>query len=186
MALQNCTNQLMFFLTLLLFSSPMNAQTIVDFTETKNTKNWQVVDDGVMGGRSSGSFMLTNENYAQFSGSVSLENNGGFSSVRHDMETLKVNPKSKLLLKLKGDGNPYQFRVKHNRKEYYSYTIQFETTGDWQTVEIELAELYPSFRGRQLDLPNFNHTTLEELRFLIGNKKQQEFQLLLKSITVVD
>ncbi len=174
------------FLTLLLFTTTMNAQTIVDFTETKTTENWQVVDDVVMGGRSSGSFMLTDEDYAQFSGSVSLENNGGFSSVRYDMETLKVSPESKIRIRLKGDGKPYQFRVKHDRKEYYSYTTEFETSGEWQTIEIPLAELYPSFRGRRLELPNFNHTALEELRFLIGNKKPQEFQLLLESIAVVN
>lgn len=179
------TYQINIFLFVFLFTGPMNAQTIVDFTETKTTKNWQVVDDVVMGGRSSGSFVLTNEGYAQFSGSVSLENNGGFSSVRHDMETLRVSPESKIRIRLKGDGNPYQFRVKHDRKEYYSYTTQFETSGEWQTLEIPLVNLYPSFRGRRLDLPNFNHITLEELRFLIGNKKPQEFRLLLESIAVV-
>lgn len=179
-------HQITFVLTLLLFSSTMNAQTIVDFTEIKTTENWQVVDDVVMGGRSSGSFDLTNAGYAKFSGSVSLENNGGFSSVRLDIETLNVGPDSKIRIRLKGDGNPYQFRVKHDRNEYYSYTTQFETTGEWQTVEIPLANLHPSFRGRRLDLPNFDHDTIEELRFLIGNKKPQEFQLLLESIVVID
>lgn len=177
---------LIFFLTLILFPSTMKAQTIVDFTETETTKNWQVVDDVVMGGRSSGAFTLTDEGYAKFSGSVSLENNGGFSSVRHDIETLKVSPENTIRIRLKGDGKTYQFRVKHNRNEYYSYTTEFETSGEWETIKIPLTNLYPSFRGRRLDQPNFNHTTLEELRFLIGNKKPQEFQLWLESISIAD
>lgn len=164
----------------------MNAQTIVNFKENPTTKNWKVVDDVVMGGRSSGSFTLSEEGYGKFAGEVSLENNGGFSSVRYDMEPLKVSPESKIRIKLKGDGKSYQFRVKHNSQEYYSYITTFDTTGDWQTLEFALADLYPTFRGRELDLPNFNHNTIQELRFLIGNKKPQDFQLLLESIEVLD
>jgi len=33
--------------------------------------------------------------------------------------------------------------------------------------------LYPSFRGRKLDLPNFSHDYIEEIVFLIGNKKPE-------------
>ncbi len=162
----------------------MTAQTIVNFKENASIKNWYVVDDVVMGGRSSGTFGLSKEGYGKFSGEISLENNGGFSSVRYALETLNVRPESKIRIHLKGDGNSYQFRVKDKRRQYYSYITQFETTGDWQSIEITLADLYPTFRGRELDIPNFNHNTIEELRFLIGNKKPQKFQLLLESIEV--
>ncbi|MGB3149360.1 MAG: CIA30 family protein [Maribacter sp.] len=162
----------------------MTAQTIVNFKENPTTNNWKVVDDVVMGGRSSGSFSLSEKGYGKFSGEVSLENNGGFSSVRYDMETLKVSPESKIRIRLKGDGKAYQFRVKHERTAYYSYITSFDTTGDWQTLEFKLADLYPTFRGRNLDLPNFDQDTIEELRFLIGNKKPQAFQLLVEYIEI--
>jgi hypothetical protein len=86
---------------------------------------------------------------------------------------------------LKGDGKKYQFRVKANKRDYYSYIIAFKTTGDWQTIEFSLSELYPTFRGRKLDLPKFDKNTIEEIRFLIGNKKAQEFQFLIKSIEIL-
>lgn len=162
----------------------MTAQTIVNFKENPTTNNWKVVDDVVMGGRSSGSFSLSEKGYGKFSGEVSLENNGGFSSVRYDMETLKVSPESKIRIRLKGDGKAYLFRVKHERTAYYSYITSFDTTGDWQTLEFKLADLYPTFRGRNLDLPNFDQDTIEELRFLIGNKKPQAFQLLVEYIEI--
>jgi hypothetical protein len=45
--------------------------------------------------------------------------------------------------------------------------------------------LYPSFRGQTLDLPNFKGDFLEEIVFLIGNKKNESFELLIDSIELV-
>ncbi len=163
----------------------MASQTLVDFKENPTTKRWNVVDDVVMGGRSSGSFTITDDGYGKFSGEVSLENNGGFSSVKYDIETLAVKQSHTIRIRLKGDGNAYQFRVKDKRRHSYSYIITFETTGKWQTLEFTLADLYPTFRGRKVDLPNFDQDTIEEIRFLIGNKKPQKFELLLESIAVL-
>jgi hypothetical protein len=163
----------------------MTAQTLVNFKENPTTRRWNVVDDVVMGGRSSGSFTLSDNGYGKFSGEVSLENNGGFSSLKNDIETVSVKPDYAIRVRLKGDGNTYQFRVKDKRYHNYSYITIFETTGDWQTLEFTLADLFPTFRGRNLDLPNFDQDTIEELRFLIGNKKPQKFELLLESIEVL-
>jgi hypothetical protein len=164
----------------------MTAQTLMNFKENPTTENWTVVDDIVMGGRSSGSFSLSEEGYGKFSGEVSLENNGGFSSVRYDLETVVVKPNYTIRIRLKGDGNAYQFRVKDKRRHSYSYITTFETTGDWQTLEFTLADLHPTFRGRKVDLPNFDQDTIEELCLLIGNKKPQEFELLLESVVVLE
>ena len=162
----------------------MTAQTLVDFKENPTTNNWDIVDDAVMGGRSSGTFSLSEEGYGQFSGKVSLENNGGFSSVKYDMKTVAVKSNSTIRIRLKGDGNSYQFRVKDKRRHSYSYITTFDTTGEWQTLEFTLADFYPTFRGRKVDLPNFDGDTIEELRFLIGNKKPQRFKLLIEFILV--
>ncbi len=162
----------------------MTAQTLVDFKENPTTNNWDIVDDAVMGGRSSGTFSLSEEGYGQFSGKVSLENNGGFSSVKYDMKAVAVKSNSTIRIRLKGDGNSYQFRVKDKRRHSYSYITTFDTTGEWQTLEFTLADFYPTFRGRKVDLPNFDGDTIEELRFLIGNKKPQRFKLLIEFILV--
>jgi len=164
----------------------MNAQILFDSQSPDNTENWYIVDDVVMGGRSNGQLEWTKEGYAKFSGTISLENNGGFSSLRYVFEKTKVASSSKVRIHLKGDEKRYQFRVKSTREQYYSYITPFETTGDWEIVEFELGTLYPSFRGRRLDLPNFSHHSLEELTFLIGNKKVQKFNLLIKKIELID
>lgn len=162
----------------------MSAQTIFNFKETQNSDNWKVVDDVVMGGRSLGNFEVDQEGYGIFYGAISLENNGGFSSVRYKMPTLQVKPENQIQIKLKGDGSTYQFRIKVKTRDYHSYITKFETTGDWETLEFTLSDLYPTFRGRNLDMPNFDKNTIEEIRFLIGNKKEQKFKLKIESIQI--
>tara|TARA_B100000787_G_scaffold164747_1_gene147815 strand:+ start:47 stop:319 length:273 start_codon:yes stop_codon:yes gene_type:complete len=87
-----------------------------------------------------------------------------------------------VVLKLKGDGKQYQFRVKTNSKDYYSYITTFSTSGKWQEIEIPLKDMYPGYRGRKLDQPNFSSDYIEEIMFLIGNKKEENFKLLLDNL----
>ena len=56
-------------------------KTLFDFSTATNAPAWQVVNDDVMGGVSTSRFSVTN-GVAVFRGEVSLENNGGFASVR--------------------------------------------------------------------------------------------------------
>ena len=160
----------------------MSTHTIFDFNKNSKIEDWRIVDDVVMGGKSSGSFKLSPEGFGLFEGRISLENNGGFSSVRYRFNRLKVEEASNIIIKLKGDGKNYQFRVKDNSNTYYSYVATFETTGLWQNIEIPLKDMYPTFRGRKLDLPNFSHEYIEEIVFLIGNKTPEQFKLLIDKI----
>lgn len=53
-------------------------------------------------------------------------------------------------------------------------------------MTILLNDLYPTFRGRRLDQPNYNHDTIQELGFLIGNKKEQDFELIIDKIELIE
>jgi hypothetical protein len=163
----------------------MNTQLIFNFEEGSDLKNWNIVDDVVMGGHSSGSMALNPEGHGIFSGDISLENNGGFSSVRYEFPSITVNNDQLIRIRLKGDGKRYQFRVKHEVSDYASYTSYFETTGEWQDVEFRLGDLYPTFRGRKLDRPDFDHDSIEEIRFLIGNNRPESFKLLIDNIELI-
>jgi len=171
-----------YLLGILILISTMNMQLIFHFNKDSDTHDWKIVDDIVMGGKSSGSFTLSPDGFGLFQGDISLENNGGFSSVSYRFEKLKVNEDSSIILKLRGDGKKYQLRIKDNSSNSYSYILPFATSGEWQEIRIPLKDMYPSFRGRKLDLPNFSHDSIEELVFLIGNKKQEKFRLLIDTI----
>ena len=165
----------------IIFAS-MTSHIIFDFNKKTNIENWIIVDDVVMGGKSSGTFKLSAEGHGVFEGAISLKNNGGFSSVRYRFEKKLIKESTTIILKIRGDGKKYQFRIKPNSNDYYSYISSFSTTGEWQEIQILLKDMYPSFRGRKLDQPNFSNDYIEELTFLIGNKSQEKFKLLIDKI----
>jgi hypothetical protein len=160
----------------------MSLAVIFDFNKKSNVEDWVIVDDGVMGGRSKGNFKLSKDGFGVFEGKISLENNGGFSSLRYKFPKIETKEYSKVVLKLKGDSKQYQFRVKTNSGDYYSYITTFSTSGKWQEIEIPLKDMYPGYRGRKLDQPNFSGDYIEEIMFLIGNKKEENFKLLLDNL----
>ncbi len=155
---------------------------IVDFTKQSTTSNWQIVDDGVMGGKSQGNFKINEEGHGEFWGTISLENYGGFSSVRYRPKTIEIGKYKKVALRVKGDEKNYQFRIKGKANDYFSYISTFSTSGEWETIILNLSDLYPSFRGRKLNQPNFSGDFMEEITFLIANKKNESFRLLIDEI----
>ena len=170
-----------FTVTILFLLSEM---LIFNFNTESNINNWRIVDDVVMGGRSNGNFKINTEGHGEFSGSISLENNGGFSSVRYDFKTLNSSQYSSFKIRLKGDGKSYQFRVKSSYSQRYSYVYKFETSGEWETIIIPFDKMTPRFRGYDLDQPNFSGEQMEQIAFLIGNKKAQKFKLLIDTISL--
>ena len=166
----------------LINTSLMNAQSVFDFNSQASLDQWYILDDGVMGGISAGELTINREGHGVFSGTISLENNGGFSSIRFVPEPIALDNATKVTIRLKGDGKQYQFRVKNDRGVSYSYIFPFDTSGDWQIIEIPLNKMYPSFRGRRLDMPNFFSNEIGEVTFLIGNKKNEDFELWIDSI----
>lgn len=160
-------------------------KTIYNFNKNSNVGDWTVVDDVVMGGQSAGNYFLNSEGFGIFEGKVSLANNGGFSSVRHNLDITGVKSFTKIILTVKGDSKNYQFRIKSNENERYSYISSFHTSGEWQEIEISLDQMYPVFRGQKLIKPNFSEDTIQEIAFLIGNKENESFHLVLDKIELM-
>tara|TARA_B100001146_G_scaffold224965_1_gene245317 strand:+ start:49942 stop:50430 length:489 start_codon:yes stop_codon:yes gene_type:complete len=158
---------------------------IFNFSKESDISSWRVVNDTVMGGESNAKFRLNDAGNGVFEGHVSLENNGGFSSVQYAFKTLDVSPDDTILLRVKGDGKTYQFRVKDKRSTDHSYISEFETTGAWQTLHISLKNMYPQYRGQRLRRPNFDKDQIEQITFLIGNGKVQDFKLEIDSIELL-
>lgn len=173
-----------YIISMILLFSSITSKVIFDFDKKANLQDWSTVDDVVMGGKSSSTFTLNADGFGVFEGIISLEDNGGFSSVRYKFQKIQVKEYTKISIKLQGDGKEYQFRVKASSGTYYSYIAPFSTSGEWQEIELSLADMYPSFRGRRLDQPNFSKDYIEEITFLIGNKKEEAFKLLIDNIVL--
>lgn len=174
-----------FFLALA-FANPAGAGedplVVFDFSEAASLDNWQSRNDGVMGGVSEGAILHDSQGYAVFLGRVSLENNGGFSSVRALVPPFAVTGNKTAVLRLRGDGKTYRFIVKDKADTRHYYEASFETTGDWQDVRIPLSQMVPHWRGDRLDLPNFSASAIEEVRFMIANGRAESFRLEIAEI----
>lgn len=156
---------------------------IFNFKTDKDFKYWRIVNDGVMGGLSTSKFYKDNDGYGVFEGVVSLENNGGFAMVQYNCN-VDVNSAKYIVMKIKGDGKTYQLRIKDKRNTYYSYVQNFKTTGNNETITLNLSDFQPYFRGRKLQMTNFNDNQIEQIAILIGNKKEESFKLSIESISL--
>lgn len=154
---------------------------LVDFNEGSGTK-WVNVDDVVIGGESQSKFTTDASGKGVFYGVVSLENNGGFSSIKHSFDPINISKFKKAFIRIKGDGKRYQFRVKSSLDERVSYKTYFLTTGKWETIEIDLLTMEPTWRGWTPDLPKYPANTIAEVGFLIANKKAERFELKFEKI----
>lgn len=150
---------------------------IFDFSSKSTLGNWRIVNDGVMGGLSEGQLYINEAGHAVFTGAISLENNGGFTSIRYQFDKKNISGKNFGLLRIKGDGKRYQFRVKTNSRDWFSYIYYFQTTEEWETIRIPLSQMIPTFRGRKLDSPSYPAEELSEISILIANKRAENFQL---------
>jgi hypothetical protein len=155
---------------------------LFDFSKNSSMENWYITNDNVMGGVSQSNFAVNEDGKAVFEGYVSLENNGGFCMVRYNANSISAAGYETVTFRVKGDGKRYQFRAKVDRDDYYSYVSYFDTSGNWETVEIKLENMYPVFRGRKLDMSNFSHNKISEIGFLIGNNKEETFRLEIDKI----
>lgn len=143
---------------------------------------WQAVNDGVMGGLSSGR-MVEDGGSLRFEGELSLENNGGFASVRRFLDT-EIQDAAGVRITLRGDGRRYQFRLRQDgRFDGVTWRAEFDTGGDWQTVELLFTDFAPVFRGRPV--PEAGPVLPERVRqigFMVADKREGPFALEIRSI----
>lgn len=157
---------------------------LFDFADAAAMRGWQVQDDGVMGGLSKGNITRDPAGYAVFSGKVSLENNGGFSSMQNNFDPIEVSPYEQAVIRLKGDGKDYRFIVKAENDARHYYVAEFPTTGHWEVIKIPLRTMYPVRRGDRLDLPDYPGEILSQVRFMIANRRAESFQLEIAGIAL--
>lgn len=144
--------------------------------------SWRSVNDGVMGGRSSGRMQQGDEGL-RFAGKLSLENNGGFSSVRRQVEH-DLSSATRVRLQVRGDGRDYQFRIRHSgRFDRIAWRSVFATTDEWRAVELPFDEFVPVFRGMTVvDAGPIVASEIEQIGFMLADKNPGDFALEIRRI----
>ena len=145
------------------------------------TKGWQTVLDGVMGGRSTGRISAGEGGTLQFTGELSLENNGGFSQIRTAVAQGLFAGTKGLLMRVKGDGRTYQCDIRSSRARVMAggYQRLFATkAGEWIEVEIPFDECtFNTFGQRVRDAAPLDPTTIESVGITLSDKKPGDFAL---------
>ena len=152
---------------------------VVDFARTEPS-SWRAVNDGVMGGLSQSRLSGTDAGTSVFTGVVSLENNGGFASVRTSLSEVDLSEYDGLAARVLGDGKRYRLRLRtDDRSDAIAYQATFDTTSDvWQVVEIPFTSFLPTYRGRTpSEAPPLDTSKIRQIGFMIADKQEGRFRL---------
>lgn len=156
----------------------LEENTLLNYSVMKSNDKWRIVNDGVMGGLSSSSVSV-NDDKIIFTGNVSLENNGGFASLRSPVKNYNFENFSGIEIKIKGGGKRYSISMKETSYfTGYFYTTTFETKKDeWMVVQLTFNQFKLYYYGREKNsndkIPLNN---IKEISLLIGDKQEGRFQ----------
>ena len=157
------------------------------FDKPAAANQWGTTNDGVMGGRSDGRFKINEDNNLEFFGTLSLENNGGFASVRSRGSNLGLQKGDAIVVRVRGDGREYNLNLYTPRRgAAYSYRAKFKTKKDeWIEARIPLDKFVATSFGRIIRNQELDPSEVNGLGVLLGDKKPGPFELEINWIKVV-
>ena len=159
---------------------------LFNFATAASVASWSAVDDRVMGGVSRSRLRHDPLGHAVFEGTVSLQNNGGFASVRSAV--LPRPPAAgirRYLLDVLDDGKRYKLTLRMDDAfDGIAYQAVFAPpAGLWTTVELPLQAFAASFRGRGVpEAPPLDPGRVRQVGLMIAESQEGEFALALRAI----
>jgi hypothetical protein len=163
------------------------ATVLLDFDDSADVALWRPVDDVVMGGLSRSSFGLAEPGIARFSGNVSLENFGGFASVRTPPRDWDTAGATAFVLRVHGDGRTYKFTLRtSDGSDGIQYQSRFTPpAGEWSEVRLPIASFVATFRGRKVPFaPSLDAARVRAIGFMVSDRQAGPFELLIDRIGV--
>jgi len=151
----------------------------MDFSNPNTLRDSWIVNDGVMGGVSQSS-LRQDEDGMFFEGMISLENNGGFASMRSSVRF----PQGTQLIELiaKGDGKRYKLVLRTELAPRVTYVADFIALPTWQTYRFNLSQFKSTFRGRDVNAPTLSFSDVIDFGILISNNQARSFAIQLKTL----
>jgi len=140
-----------------------NPQNVIDALDQPHPAatlgtSWELVSDRVMGGVSSGTLRretVDGRTALRLTGTVSLDNNGGFVQVALDLDrdrgTVDARPWTGLELDVYGNGERYNLHLRTADvvRPWQSYRSEFTAEPQWRTIRLPFA----SFEAHRIDRP---------------------------------
>lgn len=136
---------------------------------------------------SDGRFRITDDKTLEFFGTLSLENNGGYASVRTKPTDLDIKAGATLVVRLKGDGREYVLNIyTKSRRMAFSCRAPLPTTKhEWTEVAIPLADFIPTAFGRRVQgMGPVEPDQINGLGFMLSDKKAGTFRMQVEWVKV--
>jgi len=166
---------------------PPTPRLLFDFRDAGSVGAWRIINDTVMGGVSSSRFEATGEG-AVFTGTVSLDQGGGFVSMRSPEDRYDLSEGDGLRLFIRGSGKTFKLTFYTEAGGRVSYRAPFTppSTTDWEAVNVFFDDLTPFVRGRHVpDAPAFDPARVRAVGILLGDEQDGDFRLELQRIAVL-
>lgn len=143
--------------------------------------SWFTLNDDVMGGISQSAFERLDPSLGVFKGALSLENNGGFATIRSASRDFGLAGYRGLRVRLRGDGREYGLSALGGDERGRSGAWRKKFTppaGEWTVVDVPFEDMVLNIRGRRF--PDAGPPDPEGVRsfsFIIADKDETPFRL---------
>ena len=160
----------------------------IDFGQDTGGLDWTIVNDDVMGGLSSSSAELT-ENSLVFKGTLSLENNGGFASIRSDRGKFDLSNYSTVNIRYRSNGRDFALQLSNSKlffRPNYKH-IFGSATWEWEIATLKMSDFQEYTMGKVTGL-SINMDKLENIirmSIIISDKKEGPFKIEIDYIEFV-
>jgi len=165
-------------------SDAAESWTLADFTDPSSVADWYVQNDTVMGGVSS-SELSWNDGDLLFSGNLSTDNNGGFTSMRGPVVPfIPASGLTAISVVAQGDGRTYLMQIRTDTDSYIQRFTPVETMSetllaltDFTATDWRLSPIP--------DRPPLVSEAVRQVAVYLVDKQVGEFVLRLRSISMV-
>jgi len=150
--------------------------TLFDFSSAAEP-SWDVVNDGVMGGRSAG-FVAIADGTLRFTGTL-VTQGGGFTSVRA-RRTVDLTGNAGIELRVRGSGRQFELEVNDGLQGYgrnVSRRAPFPTTAEWTLVRVPFNMLRSTIFGREVNAAPIDVARIQSVGVFIADGKDGPFAL---------
>ena len=149
----------------------------IDFNENE-LEGWYIINDGVMGGLSKGQAQFTEEGLL-FYGSVSLENNGGFTSLRAPFGDYNLSEFKQITIRYRSKGISMALQMEEDRRFYYpNFKVKLPKSEAWVTKTYALSEVRQYRMGYATGnlMKQQDQSEIIRMGFITDEKKAGDFE----------
>ena len=157
---------------------------LFDFTDAGAAKAWAPIDDRVMGGISRSTLRNDPAGHAVFEGTVSLDRNGGFASVRSTPAERGLPGAQAVVLEVCGDRRQFKLSLlTDDGFDSINYQASLAPSATWQTLHIPLSTFRATFRGREVPgAPALDPARIRQVGLMIAERQAGPFALEVRRI----